>query len=174
MAALKDSPLDHAGSRAVEEEERRINMWKVKFELDDEQVETLRKSFEKVLDTVQTDTRAVPMQAMKRVIETTQVLVTQHGIAHVGNDGRPTVSEEELQNYVAALGPLWAETCEQDAVEVANGECLVPLDTENFDVSECMAIFGMCLREHCGTHTVRECTPARARAFASLCMCVFL
>ena len=52
MAALKDSPLDHAGSRAVEEEERRINMWKVKFELDDEQVETLRKSFETVLDTV--------------------------------------------------------------------------------------------------------------------------
>merc|ERR1719329_262827 len=50
MAALKDSPLDHAGSRAVEEEER-ISMWKVKFELDNEQVETLRKSFETVLDT---------------------------------------------------------------------------------------------------------------------------
>jgi hypothetical protein len=30
------------------------------------------------------------------------------------------------------------------------GECLVPLDTDNFDLSECLAIFGMCLREHCG------------------------
>lgn len=77
-----------------------------------------------------------------------QVLVDS---VDVGNDGRPAVSQDELQNYVKALAPLWAETCEQDAVEVANGECLVPLDTENFDLSECMAIFGMCLREHCGT-----------------------
>jgi len=171
MAAIKESPLDHAGDRAVEEEERRINMWKVKFALDDEQVDQLRKSFEQVLDAEKTDTRAVPKQAMKRVIETTQVLVDS---VDVGNDGRPAVTQDELENYVAALGPLWAETCEQDAVEVANGECLVPLDTENFDLSECMAIFGMCLREHCGTlravslHT--QAQPPRV----CLCMRTFL
>lgn len=147
MAAIKESPLDHAGARAVEEEERRINMWKLKFDLSDDQVAALRKSFEQVLATVQTDKRAVPTQAMKRVIETTQVLVDS---VDVGNDGRPAVTQDELQNYVKALAPLWAETCEQDAVEVANGECLVPLDTDNFDLSECMAVFGMCLREHCG------------------------
>ena len=152
-------------------EERRINMWKVKFALDDEQVDQLRKSFEQVLDAEKTDTRAVPKQAMKRVIETTQVLVDS---VDVGNDGRPAVTQDELENYVAALGPLWAETCEQDAVEVANGECLVPLDTENFDLSECMAIFGMCLREHCGTlravslHT--QAQPPRV----CLCMRTFL
>lgn len=73
MAAIKESPLDHAGARAVEEEERRINMWKLKFDLSDEQVAALRKSFEQVLATLQTDKRAVPTQAMKRVIETTQV-----------------------------------------------------------------------------------------------------
>ncbi len=187
MAAIKESPLDHAGARALEEEERRINMWKLKFDLSDEQVAALRKSFEQVLATVQTDKRAVPTQAMKRVIETTQVRLwgicfLRHEAAarrrrrddplrrpqvlvdsvDVGNDGRPAVSQDELQNYVKALAPLWAETCEQDAVEVANGECLVPLDTDNFDLSECMAIFGMCLREHCGT---------RARPPTSACLC---
>jgi len=187
MAAIKESPLDHAGARAVEEEERRINMWKLKFDLSDDQVAALRKSFEQVLATVQTDKRAVPTQAMKRVIETTQVrlfcicffavrLLRMHAAqddpmrrpqvlvdsVDVGNDGRPAVTQDELQNYVKALAPLWAETCEQDAVEVANGECLVPLDTDNFDLSECMAVFGMCLREHCG---MRACPPTSA------CLC---
>mmetsp|Transcript_42642 Transcript_42642/g.66786 ORF Transcript_42642/g.66786 Transcript_42642/m.66786 type:complete len:82 (-) Transcript_42642:2022-2267(-) len=68
----------------------------------------------------------------------------------VSSEKRPVISEDELNNYINALQPLWAETCEEDAVEVANGECLTKLDTENFDLSEAVAIFGMCMREHCG------------------------
>lgn len=139
--------MDHPGKRAEEEEERRINLWKVKFELSDEQVAALRNTFESELETSSGKTRVLPKAAMKKVIEKTQVVVDS---VDVGNEGRPTVQQDELQNYIDALGPLWADTCESDAVEVANGECLVPLDPENFDLSECMAIFGMCLREHCG------------------------
>jgi len=162
-------------SRTIEEEERRIGLWKGRFGLTDDQVSALRESFQvycmspcivrltsangiacsrlifqceqAVYETEGTDTRTLPKQKMKLVIEQTQVKVDA---VDVGNDGRPVVTQDELQAYVDALGPMWAETCDTDAVEVANGECQVPLDPDNFDLSETLAIFGMCLREHCG------------------------
>lgn len=63
---------------------------------------------------------------------------------------RPVVAEDELSNYVAALKDLWAEACVEDAIELANGECEVPLNTDEFDLSEVVAIYGMCVRDHCG------------------------
>jgi len=147
MAAIKESPLDHPGERAVEEEERRVGLWTTKFALKDEEVAALRKSFEEMLAETSGSVRALSTQKMKRVIERTQSSIDA---VDVGNDGRPAVQASELQNYITALGPLWAETCDTDAVEIANGECQVALDPENFDLSETLAIFGMCMREHCG------------------------
>lgn len=132
---------------AVMEEERRVKLWKAKFSLADGEVAALRASFEEVLKANPSEARTLPKDKMKLVIEKTQVKVDA---VDVGNEGRPVVQPDELQSYITALPPLWAETCEQDAVEVANGECQVELDLENFDLSETLAIFGMCLREHCG------------------------
>ena len=32
-----------------------------------------------------------------------------------------TLIYDDLQNYIDALGPMWADTCNADAVEIANG-----------------------------------------------------
>jgi hypothetical protein len=84
----------------------------------------------------------------KNVIESVNRDVDLANIVAEGQ--RPVVSEDELNNYVKALPELWAEACDADAIEVANGECEVPLDTQNFDLSEVVAIYGMCVRDHCG------------------------
>jgi len=34
-----------------------------------------------------------------------------------------TLIYDDLQNYIDALGPMWADTCDADAVETANGVC---------------------------------------------------
>ncbi|EKX34770.1 hypothetical protein GUITHDRAFT_119080 [Guillardia theta CCMP2712] len=104
-------------------------------------------SFEKALEDVPGNTRAIPKDVMRRVIEKASGIVDT---VDVSKDGRPAVSQEELTNYIKALPGLWSETCDNDAVETANGECLVPLDMDNFDLSESVAVFGMCLRDHCG------------------------
>jgi len=73
----------------------------------------------------------------------------------VATGQRPVVSEDELNNYVNALPGLWAEACDADAIEVATGECEVPLDTQNFDLSEVVASL-RCMACACGTTAVSE------------------
>merc|ERR1712167_333928 len=103
--------------------------------------------FEEALDTEKGEYRQVSKQTLKKIIVAASSDVDT---ADVSSSDRPVISKEELQNYIDALQGLWEETCESDAVEVANGECLTKLDTENFDLSEAVAIFGMARKEHCG------------------------
>mmetsp|Transcript_1026 Transcript_1026/g.2357 ORF Transcript_1026/g.2357 Transcript_1026/m.2357 type:complete len:243 (+) Transcript_1026:11-739(+) len=147
-AAEKESPLEAGGLRGLEEEERRIGMWRQRFELSDEQIGALRANFDKALESSAGDLRVVDKESMKKLIESVNVELDMANVVKEGD--RPVVSEGELQNYIDALKDLWEEACQEDAVEVANGECFVPLDTEKFDLSEVAAVYGMCVRDHCG------------------------
>eukprot|EP00285_Hemiselmis_virescens_P000133 CAMPEP_0173378306 /NCGR_PEP_ID=MMETSP1356-20130122/1484_1 /TAXON_ID=77927 ORGANISM="Hemiselmis virescens, Strain PCC157" /NCGR_SAMPLE_ID=MMETSP1356 /ASSEMBLY_ACC=CAM_ASM_000847 /LENGTH=231 /DNA_ID=CAMNT_0014331333 /DNA_START=13 /DNA_END=708 /DNA_ORIENTATION=- len=144
----KQSPLEAGGARGIDEEERRVGMWRQRFELSDEQIEALRNSFEKLLKESSGDLRTVNKDTMKCLIEGVNIELDMVNVVKAGD--RPVVSEDELNNYVNALKDLWEEACNEDAVEVANGECYVPLDTKNFDLSEVVAVYGMCVRDHCG------------------------
>eukprot|EP00287_Rhodomonas_sp_CCMP768_P001033 CAMPEP_0196752550 /NCGR_PEP_ID=MMETSP1091-20130531/87497_1 /TAXON_ID=302021 /ORGANISM="Rhodomonas sp., Strain CCMP768" /LENGTH=163 /DNA_ID=CAMNT_0042100513 /DNA_START=169 /DNA_END=660 /DNA_ORIENTATION=- len=151
-ATTKESPLEGGGARGLEEEERRVGLWKTKYELTDSQVEALRKEFESAMSASSGDLRTISKDQLRRVIETASAAVDVVDV-HQGDfaeEGRPEVSQEELSNYIAALTGQWEETCDVDAVEVANGECQDAVDLENFDLPETLAVFGMCLTNHCG------------------------
>mmetsp|Transcript_35964 Transcript_35964/g.73941 ORF Transcript_35964/g.73941 Transcript_35964/m.73941 type:complete len:223 (+) Transcript_35964:117-785(+) len=150
--AVKESPLEGGGPRGLEEEERRIGMWTQKFELGDDKVAGLRAEFERVVADSQSELRTLNRDQLKRVIEkaSSNVDMVDVNPGADGEQGRPAVTEDELNNYINALSEQWAEACEVDAVEVANGECIEPADLVNFDLPETLAVFGMCLTNHCG------------------------
>ncbi|KAJ1470012.1 hypothetical protein T484DRAFT_2111294 [Baffinella frigidus] len=108
----KESPLEAGGLRGIEEEERRVTLWTNHFDLSTEQVASLRNEFEAFLKKESCELRNVGYASLKKIVEAANADIDLADVddGELAEGGRPRVTEEELNNYVKALGPLWADT----------------------------------------------------------------
>jgi hypothetical protein len=110
------------GARGLEEEERRITLWKTRFEMDDSKVEAMRRTFETMVISLPGAQRSIPLGMVKKAIELASA-ETDTADLHQNDkpeQGRPTVGEDELKAYIQRLNELWQEVCDTDASEVCN------------------------------------------------------
>jgi hypothetical protein len=117
--SVKHEPCT-GGARGLEEEERRITLWKTRFELDDSKVDAMRRTFETMVTSLPGTQRSIPLAMVKRAIEMAST-ETDTADLHQNDQpeqGRPTVGEDELKSYIERLNELWQEVCDTDASEV--------------------------------------------------------